>query len=147
MNETAWQFEHSVECNANKAFVWSFWTDVSNWERIEGKAVEWIKLNGPFVIGTSGVTKTPGRDPQYWKIAQLDPEHSATIEMSLEGAVFYNEMILESVSPDRTLITQRWSLAGPKASDLAEGMQMFEISAPQGLAKLAKTIESAYEGA
>ena len=144
MNAIKWHFEHSVECNANRSFAWSFWIDVSNWERLEGKAVEWIRLEGPFVVGTSGVTKMPGQDPQHWKITQIDPERSATVEMPLDGAVFCSTITLESVSPDRTKITQRMSLNGEKAAELAKGMQIFEEHAPQGLAKLAKAIESAY---
>ena len=144
MNLADWQFEHSVECKANKAFVWSFWTDVTNWERLEGNAVEWIKLDGPFVKGASGATKMPGLDPQNWEISALQPEISATIKMSLEGAIFYNQMSFESTSNDQTLITQSMSLTGPKAPELAPGMKAFEDNAPQGLAKLAKAIESAY---
>lgn len=143
MSNPAWQFEHSTDCNANNSFVWSFWTDVSNWERLEGKAVEWIRLEGPFVEGTSGATKMPGQDPQHWNITQLEPERSATIEMPLDGAVFYNVMAFESISPNQTRITQRMSLTGPKAPDFAKGMHAFEISAPQGLAKLASAIELA----
>jgi len=145
MNETVWQFEHSVVCNASKSFVWRFWTDVSNWERLEGKAVEWIKLKGAFIEGASGVTKMPGQDPRYWEVKQVEPECSATIEMPLDDAVFYNRMVLKSLSPDRTLITQSMSLAGARAIDLAAGMHAFEINAPQGLAKLAKAIELSYK--
>ncbi len=145
MDDTAWQFEHSVECNSDKSFAWAFWTDVSNWERLEGNAVEWIKLEGPFAVGTSGATKTPGQDSYNWKITQLDPEHSATIEMPLDGAAFCNVMIMESIDSNRIQITQRLSLNGKKSADFAEGMQAFETSAPQGLAKLVKAIESAYD--
>ncbi len=145
-SKTVWQFEHSVECHSNKSFAWSFWTDVSNWERLEGKAVEWIKLDGTFAVGSSGATKTPGQDPHYWEITQLDPECSATIEMPLEGAVFHNVIRMESLGPDRTRITQLLGLTGTKALDFTEGMQMFETSAPQGLANLAKAIGSAYKG-
>ncbi len=142
---SGWKFEHAVTCNANRSFVWSFWTDVSNWERLEGKAVEWITLQGHFEVGTSGVTKAPGQDPQQWKIVQLDPKHSATIEMHLDGAVFSNVMFFESVSPECTLIKQRMGLTGAKAPDFAKGMRIFEINAPQGLAKLAEAIEAAYK--
>lgn len=145
MNEIAWQFEHSIECNVNKSFVWEYWTDVTNWERLEGKAVEWIKLDGPFELGSLGTTKMPGLEPHHWKISQLDPEKSATIDMPLEGAVFHNEISIDALSPDQTRITQRMYLTGTKAAEFAEGMQMFEQTAPQGLAKLAKTIEEAYE--
>ncbi|MCB0628253.1 MAG: hypothetical protein R2824_30380 [Saprospiraceae bacterium] len=145
MSITAWQFEHSVVCNASRSFAWSFWTDVSNWERLEGATVEWIKIDGPFAAGTLGATKSPGQDPQYWKITQLDLERSATIEVTLDGAVFKNRMVLESITQEQTRIIQRMSLAGEKAAGFAEGMRMFETSAPQGLGKLAKAIESAYE--
>ncbi|MBX2873614.1 MAG: hypothetical protein KTR30_15980 [Saprospiraceae bacterium] len=143
MSKTAWEFQHFVECKAAKSFAWAFWTDVSNWERIEGKAVEWIKLHGPFTLGTFGETKMPGQEPQKWRIGQIDLGHSATIEMVIPGALFQNEMILESISPDQTRIVQRMSLTGDKAQDLAEGMRVFETSAPQGLAKLARAIEAA----
>ncbi|MFS4449007.1 hypothetical protein [Maribacter sp. 2307UL18-2] len=145
MDETTWQFEHSVECDADRSFAWSFWTDVSNWERLEGKAVEWIELKGAFAVGTKGITKTAGQNPHYWEITQLDPERSATIEIPLDGATFYNVMRMESIDSGRTRIIQCLGLSGIKAQDFGESMQMFENSAPQGLEKLAKTIESAYK--
>ena len=146
MPNPAWQFEHSLECNADKSFVWSFWTEVSNWERIEGEAVEWIKLDGPFENGAKGETKMPGHNPQYWEVTQVVTESTATIKMPLEEAVFYNKIALESLSPERTRITQIMSLEGPNASAFAPGMQMFEENAPHGLAKMVKAIESAYAG-
>ena len=115
MNNPAWQFEHSAECKASKSFAWSFWTDVSNWERLEGKAVDWIKLDGAFIEGTTGVTKMPGQEPQAWKIVQLNPKQSATIEMTLGGAVFHNRMLMESISEDRTKITQYMSFNRPQS--------------------------------
>ncbi len=145
MNRNSWEFQHTVDCRASKSFAWSFWTNVSNWERLEGKAVEWIKIYGPFVLGTKGETKMPEQPAQPWTITQLTPEHSATIEMPVAGAVFVNEMKMEALSDDRTRITQRLSLMGEKAAELAGGMAMFETSAPQGLAKLAKTIEECFQ--
>lgn len=144
MNEPTWQFEHSIACNTNKSFAWTYWTDISNWQRLEGKAVEWIKLDGPFEVGSSGITKMPGQAPHHWQITQLDPEQSATITMPLDGAMFYNEFMMESISPNRTRFIQRLSLAGTKAPDYTEGIRMFETSAPQGLAKLVEAIESAF---
>lgn len=64
--------------------------------------------------------------------------------MPLNDAVFCNRMALQSLSPGRTLIIQMMSLAGEKAPELAVGMQMMEKTAPQGLAKPAKTIWAAY---
>ncbi|NEO42632.1 MAG: hypothetical protein F6J90_42480 [Moorea sp. SIOASIH] len=139
-----WQFEHSVDCKAAKSFVWQYWTDVSNWERLEGEAVEWIRIEGPFAEGTSGATKIPGQEPHYWRISQLQAEFSATIEIQLDGALFLNKMTMKSISLDATRITQCLSLVGEKASNYAEGMKTFETSAPQGLVKLANAIETTF---
>ena len=143
-DSSPWQFEHSREIHAERLFVWSFWTDVTNWEKIEGKAVEWIKLHGPFAEGVKGETKMPGMDPHYWWVREIMPGYSATIEMPLDGAIFYNRIVLASLSPDRTLMTQTMSLAGDKAEGFVPGMKVFEENAPQALAKMAQAMEEAY---
>ncbi len=143
MSDVVWQFEHAVECSASRSVAWSFWTDVANWERLEGEAVEWIRIEGPFEEGTHGATKSPGQDPYKWVIVELRHDEFAKIDLPLDGATFHNEMVMELLEADRTKITQRLSLSGPKAGALVEGMKMFETSAPQGLAKLAKAIEEA----
>ncbi len=144
MNAIIWDFEHSVECAADRSFVWTFWTDVSNWERIEGAAVEWIRLEGPFAEGVRGATKMPEQEPQKWIISKLDLGRSATIEIQIEDCVFLNQIRLEEISGDQTRIVQRMTLAGEgeRARHLAKGMRAFETSAPQGLAKLASAIEA-----
>ena len=144
MSQLAWVFEHSTECKADKNFAWKFWTDVSNWEKLEGKKVEWIKLNGPFAEGTVGTTKMLGQEPHQWKISKLTPFETATIEMSLDGAIFSNVMQFKAIPNHETKITQRFTLEGVKASNFIEGMKMFEKNAPEGLLKLAQTIESVF---
>jgi hypothetical protein len=114
-------------------------------ERLEGKAVEWIKLKGAFAEGTIGETKIPGQDALQWKIVQLDFENSATIDMPFNNAIFKNRIIFESISDNQTCITQVLSLEGVNAYEYAEGMKVFETSAPQGLAKLAAAIETAFK--
>ncbi|MEX0287993.1 MAG: hypothetical protein AB3N14_02695 [Flavobacteriaceae bacterium] len=143
MGKEIWQFEHTVACNTDKSFAWAFWTDVRNWERLEGNAVEWIRLNGPFEKGTSGETKSQGQEPHSWRITALEPEQSATIDITLDGAVFSNIILMDTIAPKSTKITQRLSLSGDKAASFVNGMKMFETTAPQGLKKLAEAIEAA----
>lgn len=146
MTAPVWEFEHSAECAAPRAIAWEFWTDVSNWERIEGAAVESIRLHGEFAAGTAGTTKARGQEPRQWTISELDPERSATIEMVLGDAVFSNSMTFDSVSSDRIRITQRMALHGDVPQELIEGIRAFEATAPQGLARLASAIELATSG-
>lgn len=145
MSIPAWQFEHSVQCPAERSFVWAFWTDVANWERIEGEAVEWNRLEGPFAVGTRGGTKAPGQEPRSWAITQLEPQRSATIEMQLDGAIFANRIVFESLSEHRTRFAQRMTLDGPRVAELADGIRVFETTAPAGLARLASGIEEAWK--
>lgn len=143
--EPAWSFEQSIECRAPRSFAWSFWSDVSNWERLEGDAVEYIRIEGPFEAGSTGATKMPGQDPHYWTISHLEDGISGTVDMPLEGALFKTKITFESTDEDRTSIKQQMSLSGPKANDMAPGMTIFEESAPLGLAKLSNAIEAAYK--
>ena len=136
-----WQFEHSLECKASKSFVWSFWSDVSNWERLEGNAVEWIRLEGPFETGSQGTTKVAGQEPRYWTIAHCEPGESGTIEAEIGLTTFYTRLQLSALSDDLTLLTQRMWLEGEANSELVAGMKMFEENAPAGLKKMVEVIE------
>lgn len=148
-----WEFEHAVECNANRTFAWSFWTDVSNWQRIEGEAVDEIVLDGPFEVGTHGQTKAPGQEPRNWRISEInssavhspevDSPQSATIEMPIDQCLFLSRMVFESLSDGRTRITQHLSLQGEVPDEMLAGIRTFEQSAPQGLARLAEAIAEA----
>ena len=53
-------------------------------------------------------------------------------------------MIFEIIDSEQTKINQRLFLKGIKAANFVEGMKLFEKTAPQGLAKLAKAIEAEY---
>jgi len=61
------EFEHSIECQVGRDFAWKFWTNVDNWAAVD-PAVEWAKLEGPFIAGTKGRTKPRGADPNEWEV-------------------------------------------------------------------------------
>ena len=83
MSQPVWQFEHSVEVRASCAHAWAFWTVVSNWALVEGDAVEWIKLEGPFAPGARGATKVPGQEPRHWVISNVEAGKAATIQVQI----------------------------------------------------------------
>lgn len=68
MENVVWEFQYFVECEVVKLFVWLFWIDVFNWECLEGKVVEWIKINGFFVVGIIGEIKMLEQLLQFWII-------------------------------------------------------------------------------
>ena len=142
MSLTVWEFQHSIDCDAPRPFVWTFWTDVSNWQKLEGEAVEWCSLDGPFAEGTHGETKSRGQAVRRWRLSEVVSDESATIEMTFGVAIFATHMKFDVLPNDRTRISQRMSLVGEVALAMLEGVKLFETTAPQGLAKLASVIEA-----
>ncbi len=134
-----WEFEHSVETQASRPFVWRFWTNVANWAL--DSSLEWVHLDGPFAAGTRGTTKSPGLDPMHWLLREVRPETGAIIEMALTEAVLSFHWRFEDVAGGGTRITQCLTLTGPNADSYVEQIAPeFEQGVPQGMRKLAHEV-------
>ncbi len=57
MTEPAWEFEHSIECNAPREFCWGYWTNIANWDDPPAR----FHLEGPFANGSRTTTELPGQ--------------------------------------------------------------------------------------
>jgi Polyketide cyclase / dehydrase and lipid transport len=138
MSKPAWEFEHSVECNAPPRFAWGYWTDVANWNDPPAK----FHLDGPFEAGSRLMTRLPD---QTWHsiIRDVSPGREATIEMQLQGAVLSFHWRFEEVSKERTRITQRLALGGANAKSFLAQVTVFEQSIPDGMKKVVAAIEGA----
>src|SRR5262245_46356895 len=79
------EFEHSIECQVGRDFAWKFWTNIDNWAVVD-PAVEWAKLEGPFIAGTKGRTKPRDADANEWKLAEVEEGKRAVIELAAPGA-------------------------------------------------------------
>ena len=81
MTDVAWEMTHAVETDANPAFAWKFRSDVANWDDPPAK----FELQGPFAVGTHGITGLPGQE-LHWPICEMTAPDGATIEIALDGA-------------------------------------------------------------
>ena len=139
-----WEFEHSVETTAGRDFAWAFWTDVTNWAF--DTSIEWVRLEGPFASGTNGATKSPGLDPMYWALKEVQPEKEATVEMALDEAILLFHWRFDDLEQGGTRITQRLTLTGANAEMIArQGAQELERTIPLGMQRLASEITLAEE--
>jgi hypothetical protein len=137
-----WKFEHAVEVNASREAAWEFWTRVENWAI--DPAVERVELDGPFEVGTEGLTMQRSGEPVRWKIAGMREGQWAVIEFKLADAVARFTMHFESVSEDRSRLRQRITLDGPGAKSVAAGLGPgFADGVRDGMQKLADAIEDA----
>jgi hypothetical protein len=140
MSEVAWELTHSVEAEASLAFVWSFWTEVANWDDPPAR----FALEGAFAAGTRGTTSMPGRDDRHWTIVEVRRNEGFIMEMPLDRATLAFTWRFEAVSDRRTKLTQRIVLAGENAAAYTEQVHAgFGSSLADGMKRIAGLIERA----
>ena len=139
------EFEHSIECQVGRDFAWKFWTNVDNWAVVD-PAVEWAKLEGPFITGTIGRVKPRGADPNEWKLAEVEEGRGAVIEMALPGATVKFQWNFADMTGGGARITQKVTLEGERAAEYEEGMKPLEQGIPSGMEKLIEAMVKAARG-
>ena len=141
MSESAWEFEHSVECNVPPKSAWGYWTNVANWNDPPAK----FHMDGPFETGSRLTTRLPDQT-LHSIIRDVHPERDAIIEMQLEDAVLSFHWRFEELSKERPRITQRLALRGTNAKSFLAQLSVFEQSIPDGMKKVVAAIEGAQTG-
>jgi|SRR5215831_1749942 len=139
--DPAWGFEHTIEVRATRDEAWSFWSNVENWTSVD-PAVEWVRLDGPFVAGTHGETKPVNTPPNQWILSEVEPGKRAVIEIQLPGAVARFVWTFRDSDSGGAMLTQDVELVGENAKQYAAGAKELEQTIPAGMIKLAGAIES-----
>ena len=138
-SEPVWQFQHSVDCNTQRRFAWSYGTDIANWNDPHAS----FHLHGPFEPGTRLTTSLPGQTLHsvIRKVVNGPRSDQATIDMQLPGAILSFQWTFENLSEDRTRITQQLTLSGADADALLAQASVLEKTTPEGMEKLVAAIE------
>jgi hypothetical protein len=138
-SEPVWEFQHSVDCNTPRHFAWNHWTDIANWNDPPAS----FHLDGPFDVGSRLTTNLPGQilHSIIREVVNGYGTDEATIEMQLPGAILSCHWTFESLSENRTRITQRLTLSGANAEALLAQAGILEESTPKGMQKLVGVIE------
>lgn len=140
MGEAEWLLEHSESTEASLAFVWRYWTDVSNWADPPAS----FKLDGPFEAGSRGLTLLPDRDPVSWVIEEVQPGNSYTIGSELDGAVLLCHWRFDPLPGGGTRLTQRIGVEGRDAARQAEGVRSgFAPTLAAGMRRIALQLSQA----
>jgi hypothetical protein len=143
MTAPVWKFEHSAECEAPRAFVWNYWTDVRNWDDPPAT----FELHGTFSEGTRLFTILPDQRLES-VIREVHEEHETLIEMEVAGAVVGFCWKFADIVPERrTRLTQSIVLSGAGADGLKEQAKVLGENAPAGMKKLVQAIERSWRRA
>src|ERR1700730_9078442 len=140
MTGITWEMTYSVETDASPAFAWNWWTDIAHWDDPPAE----FELEGPFAVGARGTTRLPGLKQMRWRIREVIPPNTATIEMQLDGATLSFAWRFEGLADGRTRLTQRVLLQGQNAAAyLSEVKVTFSSSLPEGMKKGARAMTNA----
>lgn len=140
MAAAAWELKHSVEIEASLSFAWGFMSNVSNWDDPPAE----FHLDGAFVAGARGYTQSPGQPPQPWRLIEVHPEESYTLELALAGATLAFTWRFHT-RESRTILTQQIVLSGENAPAFIDLVRdLFGANLEPGMKRVARAIDEAY---
>jgi Polyketide cyclase / dehydrase and lipid transport len=139
VGDGAWEMTHSVDADVSAEFAWRYWTDIRNWDDPPAK----FELEGPFAVGTQGITRLPGQEPLRWSVREATAPEGATIEMPLDGAVLSFQWRFAGRPDGGTRITQRVALTGENANAYLPHASAFAANMPGGMKKIAARMAAA----
>jgi len=133
-----WETKHSVIADVDRSTAWAWHSNVDNWVRFEGNAVESITLDGPFEAGTHITTKMPGQEPHSATLIVVEPPFHTLIEMQLVDALLHFDWTFEELADNRTGLTQHVVLDGPNGAAYLPLMeQHFAPNMAKGMERIA----------
>jgi hypothetical protein len=137
--DPAWMFQYSLDCSTPRQVAWRHWTNINNWNEPAAS----IHLDGPFDTGARLTTSLPGQTLHsvIREVIKGSRRDEAIIDIQLPGAILSCHWTFETVSEDRTRITQRMTLSGENAPALVAQARTLEKSTPEGMERLVAAIE------
>ncbi len=131
----------SATSTASPAAFFARWVDHSTWTQWDADS-EWVQLDGPVEVGTTGTLKPQGGPKVRFTITTLQPDCEYTDTSRFLGARLVFQHLAEW-RDDHTELQARVTIDGPLAwlwsRILGDG---FATSVPQALARLVSLVES-----
>src|SRR4051794_4569164 len=139
MAAPVWEMEHAVEAAVPREAAWAFMSNVANWN--DPPAV--FHLDGPFTDGSRGTTTMPDQPQREWRLRDVRPPETYTVEGDLGGATFSATWTFHAIAPGRTRLTQRMVLAGANAAQIRDAVEAaFAPNLAPGMERIARSIEA-----
>jgi hypothetical protein len=140
MTTPAWETEFSIDIEADPRFAWAFMSDVANWNDPPAE----FHLEGPFVAGAQGYTQFPGQPAQSWRLTDVQPSESYTLEFALNQASLVFTWRFASANGGARL-TQHIALRGENVAEYIEQVRStFSANLEPGMNRIGRLIDQAF---
>jgi uncharacterized protein YndB with AHSA1/START domain len=113
-----WVAEYSVDINASPEAIFGLFADVSRWPEWNA-GTEWVELDGPFGVGTTGRMKVPDQDPLAFRLIAVGPggfEDETVVPEA--GIVVRVRHAIEPLVDGPTRVVYRATIDGAQADEL-----------------------------
>jgi hypothetical protein len=104
----------TVATSARPAALFACWADMATWPEWN-LDTEWVRLDGPFVTGSTGLLKPKGGPKVKFVLASVVPEREFVDVSYLVGARLTFAHYLERLPDGRTSLRVLVTLTGPLA--------------------------------
>jgi uncharacterized protein YndB with AHSA1/START domain len=112
-----WVHEHTAETAASPTAVWQVLRDLDRWGAWD-TSLEWVRLEGPFQVGSQVTMKPNGQDPITSVIVEAT-ENSVYADQTDMGEVTLRfSHTLEPLKGGGTKVTHRLEITGPAAEEV-----------------------------
>jgi uncharacterized protein YndB with AHSA1/START domain len=112
-----WVHEHTAATAASPEQVWQVLRDLDQWGAWD-TSLEWVRLQGPFQVGSQVVMKPKGQDPITSVIVEAT-ENSVYADQTTLGEVTLRfSHTLEPLEGGGTTVTHRLEITGPAAEEV-----------------------------
>jgi hypothetical protein len=106
-----WSRHHSQLTTATTSQLWERWTNAAYWQ-LDDPGVEWVQIDGPLAVGTTGVVKNHGSPRQKIEFTRVEHERAMDFVIRLPLATLTVTHDMEPV-PEGTRTTHGLVLDGP----------------------------------
>ncbi len=137
-----WTYQHSQTVNAAPSAIWPLYADVSKWPSWD-EAIAKVDLDGPFVVGSTGVMHVSDFGPVPFALTVVDHEARFVDVSHLDGGLILTfEHTLVGVDGG-TVVTHHVTIDGPAADQVGPLMgPNISEGIPGSIANIARLAES-----
>jgi uncharacterized protein YndB with AHSA1/START domain len=137
-----WAHEHKAETAASPAAVWRVLRDLDDWPSWD-TSMEWVRLQGPFRVGSEVVMKPKGQDPITSVIVEAVEDRVYADRTDLGEVTLRFSHTLEPLASGGTAVTHRLEITGPAADTAGPDLgRAITEDFPEAMAALLARAES-----
>lgn len=112
-----WTHEHTAEMATSPEAVWRVLRDLDQWATWD-TSMEWVRLQGPFQVGSEVVMKPKGQDPITSVIVEATENQRYADQTDLGDVTLRFSHTLQPLASGGTRVTHRLEITGPAADQV-----------------------------